>query len=1034
MTINLFDSNFYRAANPDLASVGSRQLNNHLLTFGLNEGRQFSPFVDLNFYRASNPDLAGLNNRQLFDHLQSFGIAEGRRFSQVVDLDFYRAVNRDLAGLNNEQLLDHLRTAGLNEGRRFSPYVDLNYYRASNSDLVPLSNTQLLQHLQIFGLNEDRQFSQFFNPDFYELNNPDLPVAGLSSDRQLLTHFVFYGISEGRSASFAFDLSYYQATNIDLNQLSNLQVYQHYQIFGLNEGRVSSQNFDVQYYLQSNPDLQNVGFNNAQAFTHFLLFGLNEGRGSVPFGSRITGWEVSFELDVRDGTQSVLESLDRNDRPNPTRLGSYSDDYRLVGLNPGQQATIDLVAINNSFDTYVQLINASTGQVIAFDDDSGEGLNSRLTFTATAGVEYAVRVTSFNINAIGDYRLSVTPASTIAGSLSGSGSLSGRLSSTDFVNPTRFNTFRDDYRLTGVTAGQQIRINLTGDFDSYLQLVNAATGEVLSFNDDANGTLNSELAFTVQDGNNYLVRVTSYDAQETGSYTLATTTLATAAIALDQTVVGTLSNRDPDNPLRPGAFRDDYQLTGATAGQQIRINLSSEVFDTYLSVLVNGVEIANDDDSGDGLNSELVLTVQANTTYTIRATSYADFATGTYRLTTTPLTATDWIGANITDAGLQAIVRSRSADGTLDRNDMLAIFRAPGLTDGGVIDATEVANLRTLVNNGSRFRMADYVQFLSQRVADGTSVNLSVNTFDGNFVQRWFLGTGPLGTPTARFDETDDNDRVVARTTLAFTPAQGRLFSATGRARIEDIDQGSFGDCAFLAALAATFERNDDASIAAGLNNSGTARSRIIDSMIIDNGDNTYTVRFYSNSTPQWVTVDQRVVTQNGRIYGASANGSSDPSNPNNVLWVPLVERAYAQWREWREGAPGYNLIGNGDTLANPLRYVTGRGATDYTARNDRATFDIINTALQQGRAVSAGGAQSNSPFFISGHAYSVNNAYIASNGELRIVVRNPWGVDVGRQNRQSVGNANDGFLDVSLADFVGGSSGTRGFRYFTVS
>ena len=99
MTVNLFDVNFYRAGNLDLATAGlttNAQLSSHFQTNGLNEGRAFSPFADLNFYRSSNIDLAGLNNRQAFDHLQNTGIAEGRRFSQFADINFYLAANSDL--------------------------------------------------------------------------------------------------------------------------------------------------------------------------------------------------------------------------------------------------------------------------------------------------------------------------------------------------------------------------------------------------------------------------------------------------------------------------------------------------------------------------------------------------------------------------------------------------------------------------------------------------------------------------------------------------------------------------------------------------------------------------------------------------------------------------------------------------------------------------------------------------------------------------------------------------------------------------
>lgn len=197
MAVNLFNANFYRAANTDLASFNDAQALDHFQTFGLNEGRRFSEFADLNFYRSSNSDLAGFNNQEAFNHLQNNGIAEGRRFSQFVDLGFYRSNNSDLSSFNNEQIFEHLRGFGVNEGRRFSQFVDLGFYRNNNADLALFSNSQNLQHLEIFGLNEGRQFSVDFNVRNYlsDANNPDLKNFNNS---QGYNHFVLFGSREGR--------------------------------------------------------------------------------------------------------------------------------------------------------------------------------------------------------------------------------------------------------------------------------------------------------------------------------------------------------------------------------------------------------------------------------------------------------------------------------------------------------------------------------------------------------------------------------------------------------------------------------------------------------------------------------------------------------------------------------------------------------------------------------------------------------------------------------------------------------------------
>lgn len=291
MSVNLFDANFYRAANPDLAILNDTQALSHFQTYGLEEGRNFSPLVDFNFYRASNADIASYNNHQAYEHLQNYGVAEGRRFSPLVDLNFYRAANVDLAKFNNEQILSHLQTYGVAEGRSFSPVADLNFYRAYYKDLASLNNNQALQHLKIYGLNEGRLFSQFFDINYYKSYNPDLVTAALSNS-QLLEHFELNGLNEGRKFSLPFELKYYKSLYPDLTKLNNSQLLQHFELNGLNEGRASSPNFNVRYYLSHNSDLIAAGFNYEQALDHFLLYGNKQGRSGVALP--IQQWQQDF--------------------------------------------------------------------------------------------------------------------------------------------------------------------------------------------------------------------------------------------------------------------------------------------------------------------------------------------------------------------------------------------------------------------------------------------------------------------------------------------------------------------------------------------------------------------------------------------------------------------------------------------------------------------------------------------------------------------------------------------------------------------
>ncbi|MCT7995586.1 S8 family serine peptidase [Laspinema olomoucense] len=170
MSLDLFDASYYLAANPDLAAVGIAtpdRLYRHFQTAGLEEGRPFSPFVNLNYYREQNPELAfaGLtSNSELLKHLEGWGIAEGRSFSPVFDLNFYVNGNTGLASAfagNLKGAFQHFLTRGFAENRRFSQFIDLDYYLAVNPDLEQAlggDRRAAFYHLVNTGIAEGRRY------------------------------------------------------------------------------------------------------------------------------------------------------------------------------------------------------------------------------------------------------------------------------------------------------------------------------------------------------------------------------------------------------------------------------------------------------------------------------------------------------------------------------------------------------------------------------------------------------------------------------------------------------------------------------------------------------------------------------------------------------------------------------------------------------------------------------------------------------------------------------------------------------------
>src|SRR5919202_4423956 len=239
--------------------------------------------------------------------------------------------------------------------------------------------------------------------------------------------------------------------------------------------------------------------------------------------------ELSDPIQLRNIAQSssfnttaVLNgTLDTTDPSNPTRTGSFRDDYLLTNLVAGQSVQLNLSS--SVFDTYLQVVNAATGVVVA-ENDNFSGTNSQLDFTTQAGVDYIVRATSTALGATGAYSLiSNNGILTSATPISGSQTVSGTLVTSDPADPLNPGTYYDGYLLTNLIAGQVVQVNLNSTtFDSYLQVVNANTGQIVAFNDDANGTLNSQLVFSVESGVDYIIQATSYRVGVTGNYTLTT--------------------------------------------------------------------------------------------------------------------------------------------------------------------------------------------------------------------------------------------------------------------------------------------------------------------------------------------------------------------------------------------------------------------------------------------------------------------------------------------------------------------------------
>jgi len=264
--------------------------------------------------------------------------------------------------------------------------------------------------------------------------------------------------------------------------------------------------------------------------------------------------------------------------------------------------------------------------------------------------------------------------------------------------------------------------------------------------------------------------------------------------------------------------------------------------------------------------------------------------------------------------------------------------------------------------------MPSYVRELARDVVNANPANLrfkgqtagnlaagSSATLLNNLVDKWFLGA---------------DEPVISGSGLTYQISTGNLFN--GNPSRAEARQGYLGDCYLIAAVTAIADRNADA----------------IRNAFIDNGDGTFTVRFFSGSA-DYVTVNRRLPAYSNGTLAYSGVGQAVASAAT-TLWVALIEKAYAQWNETgnsgRNGTNTYSAI-EGGWMSNVNAQVLGYSSSNFSfAHTPKQT---LISALGSGRAVTLGTTSNPSNGFVGGHAYIITG-YDASTD--RFTTFNPWG------------------------------------------
>ena len=348
------------------------------------------------------------------------------------------------------------------------------------------------------------------------------------------------------------------------------------------------------------------------------------------------------------------------------------------------------------------------------------------------------------------------------------------------------------------------------------------------------------------------------------------------------------------------------------------------------------------------------------------------------------------VALKLNDPKLATLVASLDADGSINRADMITILQTAA-AEAPTLSATDIADLKNIVADAVALNMPNYVQVLATDVVDGNAANASY--------QGTALGNLAAGATTANFTKLIDKwfygTDVPAAPGYTYRAASGTLFGASGPV-YTDAYQGELGDCYFISSLGSIAE-----SCPAAIQN-----------MFINNGDGTWTVRFYAGTfgetynsdgsdtvgfsgtpTADYVTVNAMLPTDSsGKLvfqgYGHAASSSS------NVLWMALAEKAYAQWdqtgNEWRSPAQNTYSGMAGGWMSDVYPQILGHGANDYAMT--ASTQQTMINALKAGEAVTIAtdGFSGTTYGLFGSHAYAVTG-YNSSTNTFSLY--NPWGM-----------------------------------------
>jgi Calpain family cysteine protease/Bacterial pre-peptidase C-terminal domain len=699
-----------------------------------------------------------------------------------------------------------------------------------------------------------------------------------------------------------------------------------------------------------------------------------------------------------DGTlvQAKQITVDSTQRSYQDSVGTFdTNDYYKFNLTSLSNVNIGLGGLSSDANLYLL---DSSGNVLKRSENGGTTAEN-ITQQLGAGT-YHIRVFPNSNASTINYTLSTQTSAPVVDS-DGTTATARNLvvnSTKQTISDSIGGTDANDYYKFSLTNAAQLNLTVDGlTADANVQLLDSNASVIQT---SANTGNTAETISRQLNSGTYYLRV--YPNGSTSSnYNLNIATAATSSTTPNTTPNLTTIANDPDGRLevaRNITLNSTQQVWSDSVGptdlhDYYRFNLKDKsVFQLSLFDLTSDahVELLNSNGKilqGSYIGGRVTETIASKLDvgdYFIRVFANSgvniNYKLGAQVTAFTPSINNNetWFTNTIKDLGIKNLATSLAADGSFSRNDIISILREA--KDNGEVNADELIDLKAIINiDNNLVETQGYIRNLASKVIGSSPANqkyqggllgdLKAGSSDvqmEKLINKWFFG--------------GDRPQTL-NSTHVYSAVSGSLFQ-NGVSYL-DIKQGAVGDCYLMVALTSIAHKKPE----------------YIESMFTDNGDNTYTVRFYNYGVADYVTVDNYLPTKDGKlVYGNAGNLAT---NSSNELWGALAEKAYAQLNEldwiWRDGTNTYQGIEAG-RMYEPIEQITGRTASIEYASDltQQKLIDLTNSPQLTTAAFVYGGGYG----VVDGHAYTIIS-YDPTQGTFYL--HNPWGTNHANVNWQQL-------------------------------